>query len=56
VSFRRLYSRLLMLFDRLIFKDSYDYRAALRQLSSDLSWPATWTPWPRRFRSRCANS
>ncbi len=37
VSFRRLYSRLLMLFDRLIFKDSYDYRAALRQLSSDLS-------------------
>lgn len=37
VSFRRLYSRLLMLFDRLIFKDSYDYRTALRQLSSDLS-------------------
>ncbi len=36
-SFRWLYSRLFSLLDRLIFKDSYDYRVSLQRLSGDLS-------------------
>ena len=36
-SFRWLYSRLFSWLDRLIFKDSYDYRVSLQRLSGDLS-------------------
>ncbi|MGH2448636.1 MAG: GAF domain-containing sensor histidine kinase [Chloroflexota bacterium] len=36
-AFRWLYGRLHVTLDRLIFKDSYDFRTSLQQLSSDLS-------------------
>jgi len=37
ITFRWLYDRLRRLLDRLIFRDSYDYRASLQQVSRDLS-------------------
>jgi len=36
-AFRRLYDRLGGVVDRLVFKDTYDYRASLHQLTRDLS-------------------
>jgi len=37
VSFRWLHDRLLGILDRLVFRDTYDYRASIQQLMRDLS-------------------